>query len=256
MAPVAPPGFVLDSNAKQSGQVTLAFSLATPVTSAVLGSFVSTTGAPGPCAHAITPPAGCVLRSCPLDATGAGTFANAGTLTATGATTTPLMINRSARGDYLGDTGMLVAGGTSVSVMASGGEVPAFSVTTTVPPVAMMLGPTASATTGAVMADHAKGLTVTWMPLSDGSMSLFIDAQTDTASLQLECTAKGSDGTYTFSPSALATIPTTAINTAVSAVVFGTSATTMAGTWPVTFQASSPPLDASNNVWQPALLWQ
>ena len=255
-APTVPAGFELEPNDKFSGEVTLAFSLNTPPTSAFLASFLETSGAPGPCAKAKSPPAGCVLRSCPLGVASPYTFASAGTLTASGATATPFTITPSARGDYLGDTGTLVPGGTMLTIMGSGGTVPAFSLTTTAAATAQMLSPSAAAT-GIITADRAHGLTITWTPLSDGTMmSLFIDTQTDTASLQLECKASSSDGTYTFTPAALAPIPTTGMNTAISAIVVMPSVTTMAGQWPVSFQASAPPLDSNGAVWQGALMWQ
>ena len=175
----------------------------------------TTAGALGPCS--VQPAGACIARSCPLGDGGmpavARTNVDAGTVTLTGPKgAMPLVAGgqrrlqrrprqRTSRG----------RAARSFTMTVTGGVAPAFTVALVAPSRPRMLTPTRPASGAPPLAvTRASGLGVTWTPTSPGTMTIDVEALTDTARSYLLCDAPTSAGSYTLATDALAAMPSTA----------------------------------------------
>jgi hypothetical protein len=177
----------------------------------------------------------CDVASYTLDQI-AGPYPSAGTVTLTvSGRASPIVLEPPGDGGlyglYVASNEHVFAGGEMVSVVATGGEVPAFSAHLTAPaPLVLSNAPFGAGAT----IDRSQPITVSWSAATS-QVSIVLSAAADGGTTIADCRFTGSAGSGTVPSSVLQLLP------ASSSGIFGiaaiTSAPTAAGSWNVHIDA-------------------
>lgn len=184
------------------------------ISSVTAGFSLVTTTVPGGCA-ATTTMGQCRLYDCPIPVRRTPVIPparSAGTLTFDGAAV-PIALAPDAHdlyGYYDNQSALVWSGGDTLTVTASGADVPPFQLSAVAPSLVTMTAP--ETPNARLTLDRTQDLTVSWSGGVTGTVQLALDANTATRLTEIVCEAPAAEGSVVVPQAALATLlaaPTT-----------------------------------------------